>query len=344
MRTDYIDIMGDNEMTLTPKENYLRTMEGELPEYIPAPYIEPWSAPLPDELLTPNNCPNGPITTVYGVTYVGSADLLNGAMPKPGEILLDDITKWRDVIKNPDLTGRDWEGYYNSLTKNVDRSKLAVKTVGGDYFLTLVSFMGFEGALIAMHEEPEEVYALFEYVSEFYLEVMRKQIQYAKPEVYTIMDDDAAKLAPFFSLDMYRRLVKPFHKKHADLALENGIYLDRHDCGHCEIFIDDWLEMGIKSWNPAQVCNDLVGIKKKYGDKLIIAGAWDTTGPIGRQDVDPETLRAALYEYVDTFAPGGGFNYCANIQRQPSEELYQEKMAIVRDVYYNYARDYYKTH
>lgn len=332
-------------MTLTPKENYLRMMRGELPEYIPAPFIEPWGTSIPDELLTPNNCPNGvPFTTVYGVTYVGSADLLNGAMPEPGKILLHDITKWRDVIKNPDLSGRDWEGYYKSLTDKVDRSQLVLRTVGGDYFLTLVSFMGFEGALIAMMEEPEEVYALFDYVSEHYLEVMRQQIKYAKPEVYTLMDDDAAKLAPFFSLDMYRRLVKPFHKRHADLALENGIYLDRHDCGHCEIFVDDWVEMGFKSWNPAQVSNDLVGIKKRTNNQLVIAGGWDSTGYIGSQKVDPDDLRQALYNYVDTLAPGGAFTFNANISRQPDAALYEEKMAIVKDVYYNYARDYYKTH
>ena len=331
-------------MPLTPKENYLQMMRGEVPEYVPAPYMEPCSVPIHDELLTPNSCPNGPITTVYGVEYVGSADLMNGALPKPGQILLDDITKWRDVIKNPDLSGRDWEAYYKKETEKLDRNMKAVRTVGGDYFLTLVSFMGFEGALIAMHEEPEEVIALFDYISKHYLEVMRQQLKYAKPEVYTIMDDDAANLAPFFSLNMYRELVKPFHKMHADLALENGVMLDRHDCGHCEIFIDDWVEMGIAGWNPAQISNDLVGIKKKYGRKLALSGCWDYTGPIASPDVDPETLREALYTYVDTYAPDGGFTFNASIRDAFFNPLAQEKMGIVRDVYYNYARDYYKTH
>ncbi len=27
----------------------------------------------------------------------------------PGKILLNDIRKWRDVIKNPDTRHRDWE-------------------------------------------------------------------------------------------------------------------------------------------------------------------------------------------------------------------------------------------
>ena len=101
-------------MALTQKENYLRLLRGEMPEFIPASYIESTSYALEEDQIAPSVCPNGPVKTVYGVTYVGSADLFNGALPKPGEILLDDITKWRDVIKNPDNTYRDWEGYYIS--------------------------------------------------------------------------------------------------------------------------------------------------------------------------------------------------------------------------------------
>ncbi|MBR6353898.1 MAG: veratrol--corrinoid protein metyltransferase [Oscillospiraceae bacterium] len=331
-------------MPITPKENYLMLMRGEIPEYIPATYIQPVANVIVEDQIAPTACPNGPITTVYGVTYVGSEDLFNGALPKPGEILLDDITKWRDVIKNPDNSHRDWEGYYKKQTDGFDRENKIVRVHGGDYFLTLVSFMGFEGALIAMYQEPEEVYALFDYISKHYLEVMKMQIKYCKPEVYTIMDDDAAKAAPFFSLDMYRELVKPFHKMHADLALDNGILLDRHDCGHCELFIDDWWEMGIRSWNPAQISNDLVGIKKKYNSKLVLNGAWDNTGYLGSPKVDPDDLVEALETYVNTFAPGGGFVYSAAVMGKFTDPLFQQKSKIIADYYFAHVKDYYKTH
>ncbi len=331
-------------MQLTPKENYLRAMRREVPEYVPAAMLDPFGVPIAEELLTPVSAPDGPITTVYGVTYVGSADLMNGAMPKPGEILLDDILRWRDVIKNPDLSDRDWESYYTKQLEKIDRKNKVVRITGGDYFLTLVSFMGFENALISMMQEPEEVYALFDYVSKHYMEVMKQQIYWCKPEVFTLMDDDSAKLAPFFSLSMYRELVKPFHKLQCDLALENDIFIDRHDCGHCEQFIDDWMELGVRSWGPAQVCNDLAGIKKKYGNHLMLSGCWDTTGPIGSPDVDPEKLREALYTYVDTFAPGGGFVFNASVRDNVKNPIAREKQEIVKDVYWNYARNYYKTH
>lgn len=331
-------------MPITPKENYLMLLRGEIPEYVPAAYIESVANVIVEDQIAPTSCPNGPITTVYGVTYVGSPDLFNGALPKPGEILLDDITKWRDVIKNPDNSHRDWEGYYKKQLDTFDRENKIVRVHGGDYFLTLVSFMGFEGALIAMYQEPEEVYALFDYISQHYLEVMKMQIKYCKPEVYTIMDDDAAKAAPFFSLDMYRELVKPFHKRHADLALDNGIILDRHDCGHCEQFVDDWWELGIRSWNPAQISNDLVGIKKKYNSKIVLNGAWDNTGYLGSPKVDPDDLMAALEKYVSDFAPGGGFVYSAAVMGNFADPLTQQKSKLIADYYFAHVRDYYKTH
>jgi len=331
-------------MTPTAKENYLQVLRGEIPDRIPSMFFEPYSQMIIEDQIAPVSAPDGPVMTVYGVEYVGSKEINNGAMPAPGKILLHDIRKWRDVIKNPDNSHRDWEGYYKKQTDTFDRENKAVACHGGDYFLTLVSFMGFEGALMAMYEEPEEVYALFDYVSQHYLEVMRNQIRYVKPDLYTIMDDDAAYRAPFFSVEMYRRLIKPFHKKHADLALENGILLERHDCGKSECFIDDWLEIGIKGWNPAQVSNDLVSIKKKYTGRLTLSGCWDNQGALGSPTVDEEVLREALTNYVDTFAPGGGFTFSAMIMGNPEDPLTKAKTDIIKDFYYSYARDYYKTH
>ena len=330
-------------MSITPKENYLMMLRGEIPEFVPSHY-EPAGEMIADELLAPVSAPNGPIVTPYGVTYVGSEANGWGALPKPGEILLEDITKWRDVIHNPDLSHRDWEGYYKKQLEGKDRQNKTLAVHGGDYFLTLVSFMGFEGALYALYEEPEEVKALLEYVSEFYLEVMKQQIYWCRPDIYQIMDDDSAYRAPFFSLEMYREFFKPMHKKHADLALENGMMIERHDCGRCEQFIDDWLELGIRGWNPAQVSNDLKSIKKKYTGKLTLNGCWDNQGLLGSPEVPEETLREALEEYVDTFAPGGTFFYSPMVGGKPDDPRVKAKNDIIREYYYAHVKDYYKTH
>lgn len=287
---------------LSPKENYLRTIDGEIPEYVPSRF-DPYMRPVPEELLTPNALPDGkPFVTSLGVTYVGNKEVNYGATPLPGQIIIDDITKWRDQLKIRDVTGRDWEGYYKKASASIDRSKMCVAVDGGDYFLTLVSLLGFEETLLALYEEPEEVKELLTRISEFYTSVLKKQMQYLKPDIMILMDDDSAYRAPFFSVDIYREFFKPFHKLHCDIARENGVRILRHDCGKSEQFIDDWLELGVVSWNPCQVSNDMPAVKKKYGDRLTLEGAWDTVAAITMSD---DELIAAMDEYCKTFLPGG---------------------------------------
>ncbi|MDR0862585.1 MAG: hypothetical protein LBN30_07440 [Oscillospiraceae bacterium] len=323
---------------MTPKENYLRMLRHEPYEYVPSMF-EPYMAGVTDELLTPQAAPNGPVVTGLGVTYVGSPDNGFGAMPKPGVVVLDDITKWRDVVKLPDLSGRDKEAYYKARSANIDRSQVAVVTDGGDYFLTLVALMGFEKALLALYEEPEEVIALLTHISTFYVEVMKDIFHYVKPDIYILMDDDAAYRAPFFSLDMYRKFFKPFHKLHCDLALENGAFINRHDCGKSEQFIDDWLELGVREWNPVQISNDCKAIKRKYCGKLVMSGCWDSQGELGGKSVDKQKLKDALVDYVDTYAPGGDFTFAAmgGGMGDNSPEA-AERRDLVRDFFFDYAR------
>lgn len=326
---------------LTPKENYMRMLRGEIPEYVPSMY-EGRAGRFVEDLLTPQYAPNGPIVTPLGVTYVGTPELNYGAVPEPGNIILKDITKWRDIVKIPDYSDFAWEDYYKKKIEGIDRVNKYIPVVGGDYFLTLVSLMGFEGALLALFEEPEEVKALLEHISEFYLMVFKQQIRYVKPDTFTLMDDDSAYLAPFFSVETYREFFKPMHKLHCDLALENGIMIERHDCGHCEAFIPDWIELGVRSWNPAQACNDLAGIKKKFGGKIAICGGWDSLKYGGCYD--EEILREALIEYVDTLAPGGGFSYMATMGTDMQEPKTKKRNEFVKAFYYEYVRDWYKTH
>ena len=328
-------------MSLTPKENYLRTLRGAIPEYVPS-FFDPYMRPVREELLTPNNLPDGkPFVTSLGVTFVGLPEMNYGAMPKPGQIVIDDIMKWRDQLNIRDVTGRDWEGYYKKIEEDFDRENLCICVDGGDYFLSLVSLMGFEGALLAVYEEPEEVIALLTEISKFFLMVTKQQMRYLKPEVYILMDDDAAYRAPFFSVDIYRRIFKPFHKLHVDLAKENGCMVVRHDCGKSEQFLEDWLELGIDAWNPFQTTNDCKGIKQKYGHLLTLEGGWDSQGKYVNDDVPDDELYADLDEYVATFAPGGRWTFSAMVGGMPSPDKPPSPKRELVIKYYNDKVKYY---
>ena len=57
-----------------------------------------------------------------------------------------------------------------------------------------------------------------------------------------------------------------------------------------------------------------------------------------------DEYRAALENYVDTFAPGGGFVYSAMTGWSNQDGLTQQRRDMIKDVYFNYAYNWYKTH
>ncbi|MDR1330276.1 MAG: veratrol--corrinoid protein metyltransferase [Oscillospiraceae bacterium] len=327
---------------MTPRENYIRVLKSEIPEFVPS-FYEPYSDTIwLDYYFKPVYAPDGFNFSPWGVRYVGSKDLNFGGIPEPNFIILRDIRQWRDVIKNPSIRDIDFESHYKKSVEGRDRENLALVINGGEYFQTLVSFMGFAEAVMAMFEEPDEVYALLNYISDYNIEIAKQRIRYTKPDIYMISDDCAAAKAPFFSLDMYKRLIKPFHAKHAALALENGLAITKHDCGRSEQFIDDWLEIGISGWNPAQSMNDLGAIKRKYGSKLTLdGGCWDYITS-GRDLSTDDALIAAVDDYVAQFAPGGGFVFAAMPPFDfENMEDFGRRNDLVRKYFFDKVRNYY---
>ena len=98
---------------LTEKENYLMCLRGEQPEWIPHVSMDP-AIPGPSAGVGPSITArkvdaDGRMWDIWGVELITSKEAAGGMIPKTWDFLLDDVTKWRDVIKAPDLTGVDWE-------------------------------------------------------------------------------------------------------------------------------------------------------------------------------------------------------------------------------------------
>lgn len=327
---------------MTEKENFLRLLRGEMPAFLPKFDMMGWGV-LPS-VFNDRRTPDGGGFDMFGVEFVATREAAGGALPVPGKFILDDITRWRDVIRVPSLDGVDWEAAARKDLKDKDTVHNPVNLSIGDFFQRLMAFMGFTEGLCAMYEEPEEVYALFDYLCDFYCEMLRRALPHYKPDVFVLADDTATAQNPFISPQMYRDLVKPFHKRLADIALDRGLPVEMHNCGRCEDSIDDWIDIGVSAWDPAQVTNNLLGIREKYGRRLALIGCWDTSGPVSWLDSDDRLLRDALIEYVDTFAPGGGFCYNAYVMGARDDPDAIRKMGIINEVYWDYARNWYDMH
>ncbi len=327
---------------LTEKENLLRLLETGYPEYLPEYDFYGWGAGT--TMFQDKKSPDGYILDEFGVEMTTSESSMGGFMPVPGRIFLKDIRKWRDVVKLPDLSGIDWERQAKKDMEGHDWVTKPVILHNLGYFMLLMNMMGFVDGLCAMEEEPEEVYALFDHVSGYFLEKEKALLKYYHGDIYELADDTAAMQFPFISQETYRKLVKPFAKREADLALNAGLKIGMHDCGKCESFIDDWLDIGVSLWEPAQVGNDLLAVQKKYHGRLTFAGGWDNQGAISFPDTPDEELAQAVRDYIDRYAPGGGFAFMAHVVGNERQDVFKRKTALVHQVYLDYGRDWYQRH
>jgi hypothetical protein len=85
------------------------------------------------------------------VEFVATEETGGQALPKPGDFILKDVRKWRDVIKTPDLSGVNWEEVVKKDIENlkIDRNETAfILNAGGGGFMFWGSAYGPPGPLL----------------------------------------------------------------------------------------------------------------------------------------------------------------------------------------------------
>jgi hypothetical protein len=338
---------------MTERENLLRVINGQEPGWVPRKgqlqhnedpeNHKPSCVALRPEVFPMKRNAKGGRIDVFGVEYEPTDSTGGQELPMPNRFILEDITKWRDIIKAPSLEGVDWRAIAEKALAGVDRNESCVQMgAGSNFFQQLCNFMGFTEGLVALAEEPEECMALFDYLCTYHGTIAKNLAGYIKPDILGVSDDNATAKYPFISLDMYQRLFVPFLSRITKIGSDLGLPMDMHDCGHCEIFVDEWVKLGINMWNPAQVTNDLVGIKKRLGNKMILTGCWDSQGPPGWHGAPEEVVRQAVRDCIDTYAPGGGFCFWASVYGALDDPRAKNHAFWVTDEYNKYGRTFYK--
>ena len=117
-------------------------------------------------------------------------------------------------------------------------------------------------------------------------------------------DDMGFKHNQFFSLDTYRKFLKPYHQRAIDWAHRKGIKAELHSCGDVNPFVPELVSMGLDSLNPLEVKAgmDPVGLKRRYGDRLLLQG-----GVNALLYEDEEAMRAEIKRILPIMKENGGY-------------------------------------
>ena len=159
-------------------------------------------------------------------------------------------------------------------------------------FERLWSLRGMENALTDFYLYPDEIHELFQRLTDFYKRALERALEEAHIDGFFISDDIGTQTGPFFSLDIFREFFKPYYKQLIDRAHELGVHMWLHTCGNIEIFLPEFIEIGLDVIHPIQKYTmDEKEIAEKYGDKICILAGFDVqqTIPFGTvEDVKNE--------------------------------------------------------
>lgn len=327
---------------MNKKENIFAVMSGKAHEWIPNFMSEVAFAGATSETFD-----NGPLEgglDGFGVLWKPSDSAGGAACPITVKPVLDDIRNWREVVTFPDLEAFDWEGCAARQLAGVDREDTPVEYQSWNaQFLRLTHLMGFENALCAMYEEPEECYALMDAVTDYKIEIVKKAAQYFKTDYFTSFDDVATERGLFMSPGLYRELIKPLHKKLNDAVKANGMQPIIHCCGKCEEIIGDFIDEGSIAWSSAQPMNDIVGLQKKYGGAITIIGGFDSNGRPGQQDASEEEVRAEVRRCIDTYAPAGNYIMMGfRLVNSTSIDGFFKALSPINDECFTYSKEFFQ--
>ncbi len=170
--------------------------------------------------------------------------------------------------------------------------------------------MGTENLLIAMAENPDLVTDMFD----TYLN--RNEVLFGRlwdagyhfDELFWY-DDMGYKGTTFFSPAMYRKYVMPFHARAVKWAHDHGIVAQLHSCGNIMTLLPDVLSTGLDGLNPLEVKAgmDAIGIKKQYGDRLLLRGGINAV--LWNQ---PDAILAEIREKIPVLMENGGFVFSSD--------------------------------
>ncbi len=229
-------------------------------------------------------------------------------MVKPGTQRLTDITKWREELVFPDLDAIDWAAAAAAETAKWDReNKISFMMLINGVFERTHALMGFEDAMCAMYEEPEEYQALVDAITEYKLKVIDIIGTYYKPDVLCFHDDYGTNDNLMMSAEMWRHFFKEPLRKIIERAHSHGIIYEHHSCGYIAPIFDDLVELGIDAIDPLQIKNPVRELKDKYQDRVTFVGGFDNQNVFDRVGVTEEEIRAEVVRAYSELAPGGSF-------------------------------------
>lgn len=231
----------------------------------------------------------------FGVEWINQPEI-GGPIEKGGFRLLDDISDWEEKLAWPDIDSWGWDEAAAQNKEYCSDRWFFYKTICvTGFFERLISFIGFEDALVAMIDEDTRpsVQKFFDKLSDFYCDYVEHMKRYFDIDLFEFHDDWGTQANAMFNTETYETMIFPYVKKVVSACHRLGVFYEQHSCGKVQAFIPYMIEAGIDLW-MGQDCNDKLTLVKQYGDKITI-GVEPPELPVSASD---EEIHEAACEWA----------------------------------------------
>lgn len=317
-------IVPKHNYPITPKENMLRLLRGEMPLWVP-------NQTLDNNAIQPMVMPDARARSFGGTDWFGIEweyePLTKAAMVKPGTRRLSDLTNWREELVFPDLSAIDWQKDYEENYKGrIAEDRLSYFVIVNGLFERLADLTSFEDTFCYLLEEPEELTAFYDKLADWHIELIKIAKEVYHADMILFHDDMGTQRSTFFSPAMYDELFVPQYQKITKAAHDLGMYICLHSCGCISTLMPLIIKAGFDAWEGQDTANDKEAIMKEYGKDLA-----QLTLYIIPADMSTEDAIADIHKRVDTLASTGRFG-CRLRDEKPDREV------NLADELYRYSR------
>ena len=284
---------------MTHKENFLRMVNFERPDYIPMNYSingacfhhydqsQLFDLMEAHKILFPGfkrpeipytpayslvQLKDHPYTDDFGCVWETSDDGITGVVTGHP---LEDWTAF-DSWKAPDpnvccgIGPLNWD----QIAKNIRKGKERGDLIGGGLrhghtFLQLCDLRGYENLLMDMMDEEEKLPQLIQAVSDFNFEIIKRYVDLGVDIVY-FGEDLGMQVGPMLSPTLFRQYIKPCYKRMMQYARDRGVMIHMHSDGDIRTLVDDLVDGGVQIINLQDLVNGIDWIAKNLAGKYAI--------------------------------------------------------------------------
>ena len=198
----------------------------------------------------------------------------------------------------PSADDFDYSNVYESAKRWKDYAVFAGSPGIADIINSTGRLMGMEDILVNLINEDEATLKNIEKRTDMEIGILQRAIEKSRGLLSFIWmgEDLGTQIAPMISLQLYRKILRPFHEKYVRLAKNYGLPILMHTCGSSNWAYEDFIEMGIDAVDTLQP--EAVNMSPKYlvdkfGGRLSFHGCISTKGAVAYgtpEDVEKDVI------------------------------------------------------